>query len=126
MNGELIIAAQKARANAYAPYSHYKVGAAILGADGNIYTGCNVENASYGLTLCAERNAIGAMVSAGCAKAAACAVATQNANFPCGACLQVVCEFAEDGDDFQIFLIDATGCVKQFSLNALFPHGFAF
>ncbi len=95
---ELVEAARKARAAAYAPYSDYRVGAAIATEDGRIFTGCNVENASYGATVCAERNAIGAMVVAGASKPVACAVVTGGTKpgSPCGMCRQVLVEFARD------------------------------
>ena len=94
----LVAAARRARAAAYAPYSRYKVGAAIATRSGAIFSGCNVENASYGACLCAERNAIGQMVAAGETEAVACVVVTQGprAGSPCGICRQVLSEFAQD------------------------------
>ena len=92
---ELVNAARASRTRAYAPYSNYAVGAAILGSDGKIYTGCNVENASYGLTICAERNAIASMVAAGCTTIESVAVSTKDGGTPCGACRQVLAEFAQ-------------------------------
>jgi cytidine deaminase len=96
--GKLVAEARHARANAYAPYSNYRVGSAILTAKGAIYTGCNVENASYGACLCAERNAIGKMVAAGDSKPIACAVVTggKAPGSPCGICRQVLVEFTRD------------------------------
>jgi cytidine deaminase len=95
---ELIAAARSARAAAYAPYSDYRVGAAIATEDGRIFSGCNVENASYGAGVCAERNAIGAMVVAGGSKPVACAVVTggKKPGTPCGICRQVLVEFTRD------------------------------
>jgi len=96
---ETVIAqARRARANAYAPYSSYRVGAAIATEDGRIFTGCNVENASYGATVCAERNAIGAMIVAGASKPIACAIVTGGSKpgSPCGMCRQVLVEFTRD------------------------------
>lgn len=95
---EIVTAARKARESAYAPYSDYRVGAAIATADGRIFTGCNVENASYGATVCAERNAIGAMVVAGASKPVACAIVTGGSKpgTPCGMCRQVLVEFTRD------------------------------
>ena len=95
---EIVSAARKARESAYAPYSDYRVGAAIATADGRIFTGCNVENASYGATVCAERNAIGAMVVAGASKPVACAIVTGGSKpgTPCGMCRQVLVEFTRD------------------------------
>jgi len=95
---ELVEAARRARASAYAPYSDYRVGAAIATADGRIFSGCNVENASYGATICAERHAIGAMVVAGASKPVACAIVTGGSKpgSPCGMCRQVLVEFTRD------------------------------
>lgn len=97
---QLIEAAWKARENAYTPYSHFKVGAAVLGVDGKIYTGCNIENASFGMTVCAERTAIFKMVSEGCQKFAALAVVGggDSDSAPCLACRQVMTEFCQDWD----------------------------
>jgi cytidine deaminase len=93
---ELLAAARLVREKAYAPYSHFHVGAAVLGANGKIYSGCNVENASFGLTCCAERNAIFAMVAAGETKIREILVIGESEEFlpPCGACRQVIAEFA--------------------------------
>lgn len=88
----LIDAARDVRLRAYAPYSKYNVGAAVLGEDNVIYGGCNVENASYGLCMCAERVALGAAVAGGCIRPAAIAIVTANAGSPCGACRQVMVE----------------------------------
>ena len=95
---ELIKEAGKARENAYAPYSGFKVGAAILGQDGVIFTGCNVENASYGLSVCAERAAVCKAVCAGTASFEAIAVVTPTDDpaSPCGACRQVLAEFSPE------------------------------
>jgi len=94
----LVTAARAARARAYAPYSRYKVGAAVLTRGGVVYAGCNVENATYGATLCAERSAIAAMVSAGDSDPVACAVVTAGPEpgAPCGICRQVLAEFARE------------------------------
>lgn len=92
----LIEAASDVRLRAYAPYSQYRVGAAVLGDDGVIYGGCNVENASYGLCLCAERVAVGAAVAGGCNKPEAIAIVTTDGGSPCGACRQVLVEFNPD------------------------------
>jgi cytidine deaminase len=95
---ELVRAASRARDNAYAPYSRYKVGAAILTSGGRIVTGCNVENASFGATVCAERNAVGALVAGGDKVLLALAVVTQGPEpgAPCGLCRQVLVELTED------------------------------
>lgn len=93
---ELLAAAREAQAAAYCPYSNFPVGAAVLTADGGLYKGCNVENASYGLTICAERNAIAAAIAAGHMDFVAIAVVTNAAEpaRPCGACRQVIAEFS--------------------------------
>jgi cytidine deaminase len=93
----LLKAARKVRSKAYAPYSNFHVGAAVLGGQGKIYSGCNVENASFGLTSCAERNAIFAMVAAGEAEIREILIIGESEEFlpPCGACRQVIAEFAQ-------------------------------
>ena len=107
----LLDVARDARLRAYAPYSKYQVGAAVLGADGVIYGGCNVENASYGLCMCAERVALHTAVAAGCPRPLAVAVVTKDGGSPCGACRQVMVEFnpsmpviiaAADGEDYRV------------------------
>ncbi len=97
---QLIECAWKARRNAYAPYSGFRVGAAVLGEDGNVYLGANIENASYGMTVCAERTAIFGMINAGCKKYAALAVVgdAEGDSAPCLACRQVMTEFCESLD----------------------------
>ena len=96
----MIAVARSARDRAYAPYSNFKVGAAVLGESGEVYTGCNVENASYGLTVCAERVAIQKAVSQGERRITAVAIVAGENDIgrPCGACLQVIKEFAVDAD----------------------------
>lgn len=88
----LLEAARDSRLRAYAPYSKYLVGAAVLGDNAQVYGGCNVENASYGLCMCAERVAMGAAIAGGCEKPAALAVVTADGGSPCGACRQVMVE----------------------------------
>lgn len=121
---DLVQSAIKARSNAYAPYSVYDVGAAVLGSDGQVYTGCNVENVSYGLTVCAERTAIVKMVSEGCRQIEAVAVATKDGGTPCGQCLQTMLEFTNDPSRLKVTCVAGNGSQKVFSLAELLPHGF--
>lgn len=93
---ELVQEAKLVRENAYAPYSKYKVGAAIVTKSGSLYTGCNVENSTFGATICAERGAIMQMVAHGDTDPVACAVVTKDGGSPCGICRQVLSEFAKD------------------------------
>ena len=118
----LVSAASEARKNAHAPYSGYCVGAAVLTTDGRIFVGCNVENASYGLSVCAERHAIAAAVSAGCRKFAGVAVVTQSdpPAAPCGACRQVLAEFG----DFPVILANPAGERLLTTVSDLLPDAF--
>jgi len=121
---ELIKLASNAAENAYAPYSKFKVGACVLYESGKTYTGCNVENASYGLTLCAERNAISSAIAQGeKSKIAAVAIYSPNAKlcYPCGACRQWISEFSKDA---LIFVEDVDGTPKQSSIQELLPCSF--
>jgi cytidine deaminase len=118
---ELVDLAIEARQKAYAPYSRYKVGAALLGKSGKIYLGCNVEIASYGLTCCAERTAIFQAVSEGEQDFEAIAVATTNGVAPCGACRQVLSEFAPD---LIIYTANLQGRIKTTSIKKLLPSAF--
>jgi cytidine deaminase len=123
----LAAGAVAARKAAHAPYSDYRVGAALLAADGAVDVGCNVENASYGLTICAERNAVFAAVAAGRRRFRAVAVATVDGGSPCGACRQVLREFAPPPADaeFLVLLVDARGRVRaRTTLAALLPASF--
>ena len=119
---ELEKAAYKSRARAYAPYSKFRVGAAVLAGSGRIYTGANVENASYGLTTCAERVATFNAVAAGERSIRAVAVCTENGVAPCGSCRQVIREFA-DGP-VVVYLLDAEGRGQETTLDALLPYSF--
>ena len=120
-NAALLAAACEAKQLAYAPYSNYPVGAAILVEDGRIFSGVNVENASYGLSMCAERTAVFKMVSAGVQQFLAVAICTDNGGSACGACRQVLTEFA---GDVPVWLSDAHGNVRQTSLHTLLPDHF--
>jgi cytidine deaminase len=120
---KLIAKARDAAGNAYADYSHFKVGAAILTADGKIFSGCNIENASYGLTICAERVAVFKAVSEGYKGISALAIYSESKIpvRPCGACLQVLSEF---GKGIEILCFNSQGGKDKFKLNDLLPHGF--
>jgi len=118
--------AAEAQKSAYSPYSRYKVGAALLSADGSIYTGCNIENAAYGPTVCAERVAIFKAVSEGKRAFRAIAVAggdLSNGAPPCGVCRQVMNEFCTE--DFEILIVKDHGkAFDSFTLGELLPHSF--
>ena len=130
MDGEtlraLIAAATAAHGHAYAPYSHFQVGAAVLDGDGRIFAGCNVENVSYGLTSCAERNAIFRAVVEGARsiRAAAVVTAADTPTAPCGACRQVLNEFVVDGD-MEVILAGINGQLRCTRLSALLPESFS-
>ncbi len=124
---QLVESAIRARENAYAPYSKFSVGAAVLGTDGRIYTGCNIENVSYGMTMCAERTALFKMVSEGCTKFAAIAVvAGDNATdgAPCGACRQVMGEFAENLNETEVLLASLKGDYIVETVASIMPYPF--
>jgi cytidine deaminase len=118
---ELVDAATKAREAAYVPYSHFAVGAAVRGASGEIYTGCNVENASFGLTICAERNALAHAVAQGARSFPAIAVVTENGVTPCGACRQVLAEFNRD---MTVIVVNTAGERQVYRLSELLPAAF--
>lgn len=123
-DGDLIDAAHAARKHAFAPYSHYAVGAALRTADGRIFAGANVENASYGLSVCAERSAVVAAVSAGVRHIVAVAVVTASSPpaAPCGVCRQTLAEFG--ADDLEITLANDRGEVFRTTLGELLPRAF--
>ena len=120
---QLMDAARSVQKHAHAPYSRFAVGAALLSESGRIYAGCNVENASYGATLCAEQSAVAAMVAAGERRALALAVVTdgQQPAYPCGICRQVLAEFAADMPVFA----EARGKQRDTQLAALLPERFS-
>ena len=119
---ELVAQALAARERAYAPYSNYKVGAALLGKSGRIYTGCNVENAVYPLVTCAERAVVVKAVSEGEREFVAIAVATENGGAPCGSCRQVLREF---GEDIVVLIADAEGNTRETGVADLLPDSFS-
>jgi len=121
---DLVEVAKNARANAYCPYSGYLVGAAVRCADGTVFTGCNVENASLGLTICAERTALVKMVSEGCHRVVAIAVATKDGVAPCGACLQFIVEFCDDPKLVDVWVANENGEIGEYTVADLLPHGF--
>jgi cytidine deaminase len=120
----LVEAARAARERAWAPYSTFKVGAALETADGTIITGCNVENASYGLTICAERVALFTAIAAGHRRFVRIAVVadTESPTPPCGACRQVLWEFAED---IEVVLANLSGVAARHRMADLLPHPFS-
>jgi cytidine deaminase len=122
LRSQLITLAQEARRRAYVPYSNYPVGAALVTPSGKFFTGCNVENAAYPTSLCAERVAVFKAVSEGERKFAAIAVVTSNGGTPCGSCRQVLAEF---GLDTVVLIADADGTLRQETTVAgLLPGAF--
>ena len=129
MKDELIRAALEARKNAYTPYSHYQVGAALLTEDGEIITGCNIENASYGATCCAERTAVFKAISEGKRHFHSIAIVgglesdePMDYAYPCGICRQVLNEFG--GEGFTVIVAKSITDYREHSLRELLPHGF--
>jgi cytidine deaminase len=123
---ELVAAAREAQAAAYAPYSNFTVGAAVLLSDGTVYKGCNIENASFGLTVCAERVAIFHAVAAGRMDIAAIAVSTSAAKLckPCGACRQVIAEFSRADNPIVIISTTQSGLSVTETITDLLPGSF--
>ena len=124
LSNNVIEAARVASLRAYAPYSNFRVGAAILTGSGDIHVGCNVENASYGLAICAERNAVARMVAANAEerKIRLVAVVSPDAApcFPCGACRQVLHEFGCE----EVVVLDASGELERYPCSEILPHAF--
>jgi cytidine deaminase len=120
----LIEAARRAQQQAYAPYSGYAVGAAVRTPDGRLFTGCNIENASYGLSVCAERVALFRAVSEGARAIEAVAVVTQDGATPCGACRQVLMEFAPEPEACSVWIATPDHIVARYTLRQLLPDAF--
>ena len=118
---QLVTQAIEAAGRAYAPYSRFHVGAVLVGKDGRIFAGCNVENISFGLTICAERNAVFAAVAAGCREFAKIVIVadTKVPASPCGACRQVLAEFEPD---LEVLLANFSGQIETFRLSELLPR----
>lgn len=132
-NEELIQIAYNASENAYAPYSEFKVGVALLSKNGQVFTGCNIENASYGATICAERTAISKAVSENVREFSKIAIVSKSDNekfkdfagdltFPCGICRQIMIEFMPQGE---IVLSNKKGEIKVYKVDELLPHSFS-
>jgi cytidine deaminase len=121
---DLVRMALEARDAAYAPYSGFRVGAALLAEDGRVFTGCNIENASYGATICAERTAVAKGVSEGARTFTAVAIASFDAApcVPCGICRQTIFEFAAEG--FRYLSVAADGSYVAYGMDEILPHGF--
>jgi cytidine deaminase len=121
---QLLKAAEEAKNKAYVPYSKFRVGAALLTKEGKVYTGCNIENASFGATNCAERTAIFKAVSEGEKEFAAIAINTdaESLTFPCGICRQVMVEFAHD---LKLIIGNPEGKYKVFTMDDILPNSFS-
>ena len=125
---KLLKAAKAAASKAHAPYSGFHVGAAVLTSKGDIFTGCNVENASYGLTNCAERTAMFTAVAAGQKKIRAVAIVADGKQkpYPCGACRQVLAEFCPPSTPVYVASCKDLGSFEQMTLGSLLPKSFKF
>jgi cytidine deaminase len=126
LRAKLLAAARRAAKAAYAPYSRFRVGAAVADERGRIFAGCNVENASYGLTLCAERSAVAQAVAAGARRLTAVAVTSGGTAepWPCGACRQVLAEFLPP--EAPVWVAGRAGRVHAVRMDELLPHAFRF
>jgi len=120
----LVALAREAREQAYAQYSNFPVGAALLTRSGKVFAGCNVENAAYPLTTCAERTAVTKAVSEGEREFEAIAVVTATGATPCGACRQILREFGGQAGDLRVIVADLDGHVRTFTIDELLPAGF--
>jgi len=123
---ELLEIAKKASINSFAPFSNFPVGATLLTSNGKIFAGCNVENSSYGLSICAERVAVFKAISEGERDFLALAIFAPIIATPCGACLQVLSQFVRSPNDFLIISSDKEGNVEKWTLSQLFPLPFTF
>ena len=123
---DLVKSANEIKRNAYAPYSNFHVGAALIGNSGKVYTGVNIENSSYGATICAERTAILKAISEGEKKIKVLAIASDSEDFtfPCGICRQIILEFADE--DLVILCSNNKGEYKVYNLNDFLPNAFIF
>ena len=123
---DLLNMAREAAQDAYVPYSHFPVGAALECADGSVFTGCNVENAALGSTICAERTAIVKAVSEGRREFLRIAIYGEGENYcmPCGACRQVMSEFVRSGEDLELLCTRSGGRYVSYRLSQLLPHPF--
>ena len=123
-NQALIEKARLARLSAHAPYSHFQVGAALLTSDGRVFTGCNVENSTYGLSMCAERVAIFKAVSEGMQEIAKVVVVTDSEDIapPCGCCRQMTWEFGSE--DTEVVIANLAGAVRSYRIKELLPKAF--
>lgn len=121
---DLIVQAKDARRWAHAPYSNFNVGAAVLSSDGRVFTGCNIENSTYGLSMCAERVAIFKAVSGGASEILKVAVVTDHEQLapPCGCCRQMIWEFASD--QTEVILANLLGDVRKYLIRDLLPDAF--
>ena len=122
---QLIKRAREVQAHAYAPYSQFKVGAALLTAEGQVFTGCNVENSTFGATICAERTAVFTAVCHGVRHFSKIVIVTDNEEpaWPCGICRSVLYEFAPD---LEVVAVGSSGKVERMHLSQLYPKGFRF
>ena len=123
---ELMQKAKEASKNSYSPYSKFAVGACVLTESNKVYTGCNFENSSFGMTICAERNAIGSAIAAGEREIKAVAIYSPNQDncVPCGACRQVMHEFSNNDEEVDIILSDKNN-IKIYKLSELLPESFS-
>lgn len=122
---QLIKRAREVQVHAYAPYSQFKVGAALLTAEGQVFTGCNVENSTFGATICAERTAVFTAVCHGVRHFSKIVIVTDNEEpaWPCGICRSVLYEFAPD---LEVVAVGSSGKVERMHLSQLYPKGFRF